>query len=478
MSGKALNADQIQSLAGRATRDWPGSFDGTRLYAAPGRMRRALIVLASAVLAAVPASAQESAAPDSLLGRGTLEQCVRYALAHQPAVQQSLLDEEIAERSIRVRLADWFPQVSFTGTLQHFVQLPTSFFQGNPIQTGVANTSTGLFGVTQTLFNRDVLLAASTAHDVREQSRQRTTGTRIDVVVNVSKAFYAALLTEDQLAVLGEDLTRLEQGLKDARHQYEAGIVDKTDFERATVALNNARSEMRQNQELLKARYALLKDQMGFPAGAPLELVHDSTQLVREAILDTTQAMRYENRIEYQLLETQQRLQEVGLRYAGWSFLPSLSAFGSYSLNYLSSSFPPLYRHNYPSSLVGVELSVPIFEGGKRLQEISQAELGVRRAGLDLAAFGSAATAEYAQAIAVYKSNLNEYRVQTANIELARDVYRIIQLQYKAGTKTYLELITAETDLRTAEANHTSALYQVLSSKLDLQKALGTIQED
>ena len=65
-----------------------------------------------------------------------------------------------------------------------------------------------------------------------------------------------------------------------------------------------------------------------------------------------------------------------------------------------------------------------------------------------------------------------------ANLELARDVYRIIQLQYKAGTKTYLELITAETDLRTAELNRTNALYQLLSSKLDVQKALGTIHEE
>jgi len=55
-------------------------------------------------------------------------------------------------------------------------------------------------------------------------------------------------------------------------------------------------------------------------------------------------------------------------------------------------------------------------------------------------------------------------------------VYRTIQLQYKAGTKSYLEFISAETDLRAAEFNQTDALYQVLISKLDVQKALGTVQ--
>jgi outer membrane protein TolC len=65
--------------------------------------------------------------------------------------------------------------------------------------------------------------------------------------------------------------------------------------------------------------------------------------------------------------------------------------------------------------------------------------------------------------------------VLSDNLQLAQDVYRTIQLQYKAGTKSYLEFITAETDLRSAQVNQTNAMYQLLVSKLDMQKALGTI---
>jgi outer membrane protein TolC len=78
-------------------------------------------------------------------------------------------------------------------------------------------------------------------------------------------------------------------------------------------------------------------------------------------------------------------------------------------------------------------------------------------------------------ALANYKSNLNNYKVLSDNLQLAQDVYRTIQLQYKAGTKSYLEFITAETDLRDAQVNQTNALYQLLVSKLDMQKTLGTI---
>jgi outer membrane protein TolC len=51
-----------------------------------------------------------------------------------------------------------------------------------------------------------------------------------------------------------------------------------------------------------------------------------------------------------------------------------------------------------------------------------------------------------------------------------------LSLQYRSGVKAYLDVITAETDLRNAQSNYTNALYQVLSSKLDVEKALGTIK--
>lgn len=439
-------------------------------------MKILLCFLFAAFACAVPAAGQQAGDGDSLLAEGTLRNCVRYALSHQPSIQQSLLDEQITDRIINGKLADWFPQINLSLNAQHFFQIPVAIVGGVPVNASLDNASTGTLSVSQTLFDRDVLLASSTAGDVRLASRHRTTGNTIDVVVNVSKAFYAALLTRQQIRVLDDDILRLQQSLKDAFAQYQGGVVDKTDYKRATVSLNNAKAERTQNVELMKARDAFLKEQMGYPAEGALELAYDSTQIENGILIDTTAAVRYENRVEYQLLEVQKRLAEANLDYNDWSFLPSLSAFGDYNLNYQSTRIPSLYRQNYPSSFVGLQLSFPIFEGGKRIQEIKQASLEVRRAEFDIALFKNAVNTQYAQAMADYRSNLNTYDVLKTNLELADDVYRTIQLQYRAGTKTYLELISAETDLRTAQLNRTNALYQVLRSKLDVQKALGTVQ--
>ena len=124
----------------------------------------------------------------------SLEDCIRYALTHQTNIRQSLIDQQIADRSIKSHLADWYPQINFNGSYQQNFQLQTSIFGGNPQHIGTYNTSLGQFSLTQTIFNRDVLLTQKTANDVRTLTKQYSISTSIDVVAHVSKAFYDVLL--------------------------------------------------------------------------------------------------------------------------------------------------------------------------------------------------------------------------------------------------------------------------------------------
>ncbi len=414
--------------------------------------------------------------PDSLLHNATLQDCIQFALENQPSIKQSLIDESITNQEIKSKLADWFPQLNFNFNFQHNYKLQTSVFQGNAVHFGVTNTSSAQFSLTQTIFDRDVLLASTTAGDVRKQVEESTTENKINVVVNVSKAFYAALLAQNQIDLINEDITRLTQSEKDTYNQYKSGVVDKTDYMRATVALNNAKAEQKQDEEMLKASYANLKEQMGYPASSELKLNYDTTKMESDIFIDTTGTIDSKNRIEYQLLETEKRLQEADLHYYQWSFIPSLSAFGDYNFNFLNDELSKLYNQNYPSAYIGLQLSFPIFQGGKRFQEIEQAKLELEQYDYDFESLENSINTEYVQALANYKSNLNNFLTQKENLNLAKEIYNTIELQYKSGIKSYLEVITAETDLRTTQVNYINALYQVLSSKLDVQKALGTIK--
>lgn len=412
---------------------------------------------------------------DSLLPAATLEQCIQYALTHQPLVEQAQIDERIIGYNIRSRLADWYPQVGFGYSLQHNFQRVTSFFNGVATPVGVNNTSVGQLSVTQNIFNRDLILANRTQGEVRLQARQNTAARKIEIAVNVSKAFYDILTTGQQIKVTDENIARLQKSLNDAYYRYQAGVVDKTDYKRAQISLNNTTAGRQTNAASLVAKIEYLKSLMGYPVAAPLTVVYDSLKLEREVAFDTLQGLDVARRIEYQQLSTQTRLQQANVIYQRNSFLPTIAANAGYNFNYLNNDLGKLYGANYPNSFIGLTAGIPIFQGGRRKANIRAAELQVTRLGLDVANFTNTANSQYATALANYKGALANYRASKANVDLAQEVYDVIQLQYKAGIKTYLEVITSETDLRTAQINYFNALYQVLVSKLDAQRALGVV---
>jgi outer membrane protein TolC len=414
--------------------------------------------------------------PDSLLQDATLQNCVQYALNHQPQVLQSQLDESITEREIKDKLSEWYPQINFSFNALRYFQLPVVVFQGGAVPTGVYNTHFGALTLNQNIFNRDVLLASRSAKDVRLQAKQNIVSYKINVTVGVSKAYYDVLLTQKQIELLEEDILRLARSLKDSYNQYQGGIVDKTDYKRATIALNNSRARKKNYEELLKAKIAYLKQLMNYPADGQLHLEYDSLQMERETYMDTTRDINYEGRIEFEQLRTQQRLEAASLKYYKWAFIPTLQLVGQYSLNFYNNDVAKLYAQDFPSSYLGLQLNFPIFLGLKRTQEIRIAQYQLQRLDYDLISLRNAVKTEYVQAMAIYKGNLNEYLILKENLGLAVEVYNTIQLQYRSGVKTYLDLITAETDIRSAQENYTNALYQVLSSKLDVEKALGSIK--
>lgn len=414
-------------------------------------------------------------AGDSLLAEATLDNVIRYALKNQPAVQKALINEAITETTIKGRLADWYPQLNAAYNLQHNFKVQTAVIGGNPVKLGVDNTSAVQFTATQNIFNRDALLASRTASDVRRYAKQNTGASKIDVAVSVSKAFYDVLTTQQQIKTTGEDINRLERSLRDATYQYQAGVTDKTDYKRATIALNNAKALLKTNEELLKAKIEYLKALMGYPENAPLDIKYDTLQMENQIVLDTLQATNYSSRIEYQLLETNLKLQQANLKYNKWSFIPNVSANGAYNFNFQNDQFSKLYNTNYPQAFANLSVTVPIFQGGKRIQNIRNAELQINLVEADMRDLRNNINAEYAQALASYKASLASYLALKENLQLAQEVYDVINLQYRNGVKTYLEVITSETDLRTARINYYNALYQLLSAKIDVQKALGQI---
>ncbi|RZK09841.1 MAG: TolC family protein, partial [Hymenobacter sp.] len=341
----------------------------------------------------------------------SLPQCIEFALRNQPLVRQSQLDEQIGERNIRIGLSGWLPQVNGTGIYTRNIQLQTTVFPdltnpGGPqqvIRIGLANTSTIGVAASQLLFSNDVLRAARSVKPTRLVYQQTTTANKIDVVTNVSKAFYNILLTEEQLKILDEDIQRQERQVKDSKARLDVGLVDKTDYLRASVSVRNAYAQRRGTAATLPGLYSNLKQLMGLSPEKPLALQYDTLQMVRETQLDTTEQLMPERRIEIQQLQTQKRLQSITIDYYRYGFLPTLSSFYNYNRVYQNNEFSELYKTAYPNQQAGAQFALPLFTGLRRIQNLKIARLQDERLDLDLFDTRNQITTEYDQAMGVYK---------------------------------------------------------------------------
>jgi len=112
----------------------------------------------------------------------TLAQCIDFAFQHQPALNQSLINLNIARITNRINLSGWLPQLNLSGNLLHYNQLPTSFVPnqtvpgGPPVQThtGVSNSFVPVLSASQTIFNPQLVYSAMKAPLYIQQAEQMT----------------------------------------------------------------------------------------------------------------------------------------------------------------------------------------------------------------------------------------------------------------------------------------------------------------
>jgi len=412
----------------------------------------------------------------------TLNQCINYALQYQPQLGQTIINQSIVRTTNAINLSGWLPQLSLSGSLIHYNQLPTSLVSnpipgGPPIAThsGVNNNFIPEFSASQTIFDPQLLYSANKAPLNTKLAEQITDSTKIFIVSAISKSFYNLLQTLEQINVLEEDTARLGQTVRDTYIQYFGGIVDETDYEQAVITLNNSKAELKRLIENVTPAYDALKQLMGYPSEKQFNVVFDTTRMAQNIICDTTRQLNYVNRIEFQQLQTLKELQHQQTIYYKLSYLPSISAFYNYYYEYENNTASNLFKNAYPYSYIGLSFNLPLFTGFSREENLHKSKLQEQILDLTEINLKFQINKEYHSALADYKSNLYNWRLMKDNKSRAQNVYNIVSLQYKQGIVAYLNLIVAESNLITAEIGYIDALFQLLSSKVDVEKAIGEI---
>lgn len=261
--------------------------------------KQSLLLSLGLFLSTIRVMAQEEI--PKLEGQVGLQEVLDYAMIQSPTIRQAQLDEQIGDREIKANIAGWYPQITASAAGAYNIKLQTNAIGDQLITFGQPYNSNVLLQVDQNLFTRDQLFASKTSKYYRSQLEDVIENAKINTVVDVTRAFYSILLSEEELKIVEENLERLEKQYKDAKVRYETGLVDKTDYQRAFITLTNAKSNQNRVMNSFEAKYSYLKQLIGHPDNAEFTIAYDVKGAIDEIAQDSTDPLILENRVECRL---------------------------------------------------------------------------------------------------------------------------------------------------------------------------------
>ena len=417
--------------------------------------------------------------------RLTLDDALRLALSENPTIRMAEMEVERYDYVKRQTWGALLPQVSVSGQLNHnFIvqQMSKGFSLGNDPYTTVSGAVDASLPLFAPQVYRMLRLNAAQIASAVEAAR----ASRIDLVAEVKKAFYNILLAEQSLAVLHESEATVRRTVEDTQLQYDHGLASEYDLLTAEVQLSNLRPAILQTETSIRLAKLLLKMYLSIPEEVEIEAAGELDAL-RGEVLAGTDGLTSDlgENSDLRQLELQEEMLRLQLRAENAGRLPTLGAFGNFTLtgNNMGtvkfdmasggmSSIKDGYFWQHPL-YAGVRLSVPLFAGlvkANRARELRNqiAQIALQR--------------DYArqQLDVQLRSALNDLMTaretmfaQEKTVAQARKAYRISDTRYRAGAGTILELNSAQLAQTQAQLNYSQAIYDYLSAKAEYDRLIG-----
>jgi outer membrane protein len=414
------------------------------------------------------------------------QQAVDYARKNSTAVKNALLDIRIRQQGNREITSAAFPQINGSVNLTKYIDLPTSlipaeFFGGPagtfiPVQFGTEYNGTYGFTIDQLLFDGQVFVGLQARRASIDYYTVAEQVTEEQIKANVYKVYWQLVVGQRQIATIDANIARAEKLLNDTKALFQNGFAERLDVDKTTVTLANLRTEKIKVENTLKTGYIGLKYLMGMPVKAELVLTDSlSDEKVKEGLL--TDTVRYQDRKEFQLLETQVKLNKYDIKRHQFTYIPKVSLVGNYSRNAQRNNFDFFKggRDWFTITYVGLNLNIPIFDGFAKDSRIKSARLAMQKTENQLDDLKNQIDQEVDKSIITIRNAIVTLDLQRQNMALAQEVYNQTKLKYDNGLGSNLEITVAETDLRTAQTNYYTALYDAIVARIDYLKAIGKL---
>lgn len=443
----------------------------------------------------------------------TLDQCLDYALKNSIHVQNAVLDEEIATARVKETIGVGLPQISATASLVHNPKLPRFFttytgangfvgdLSGVPgIQVGDVIAAKNFFQLqssggasitaNQLLFNGSYLVGLQASAVYKDLAIKAGNQTKEQIIQQVMKAFYGVLINKERISLFDNNIARVDSLLKNTKALNQNGFAEAIDVDRIQVTLNNLLVERNKFLNLNELGIELLKFQMNYPMEQTLEVLGSINEVQINSNLDQyKEGWDYKERPDYQVLETNRRLQTLNVKNQYAAFMPTLNAFATLGYSTQSPQIGGLFKTNsniedngslgpdkwYDYSQIGVSLNVPIFSGFQRHYKLQQEKIALKKIDNGFKSLKNGIDLEIRQSSLTFENALATLQAMQANMDLATKVANVTKIKYEQGVGSNIEVIDAENSLRQAQTNFYGALFDAMIAKVDLDKAYGKL---
>lgn len=449
-------------------------------------MKKYLLLLALVGLSASQLPAQQ-------LVELKLADALTYALENNPSAKNARLELLISKATIKETTARGLPQVNGAYNLDYNPKIPVVFLPNQPpfgdpsipsdvipARFGVSYSSGLGVTVSQMIFDGSFFVGLRAAKTLLDLTNKDLKKAEIDVVENVKKAYFGVLVNQQRIRLAEANLSRIDTLLKETTALLEAGFVEKLDVSRVQVQRNNSYTQVQRSQTGLDISKQILKLQMGMPMEYEIALSESLEELSpKEETLELLGETGAE-RIELEQISTQLTLVGLDLKNNMSQYMPKIDFIGNARRSGAGNELDRVFNKSnwFGSSLVGVNMSIPIFDGFGKAARIQKNRVQINQIENQRTFLKESFKNELYTAKANLRNDLKLLEVQEENLQLATEVYQIARIKYKEGVGSNLEVVEADAALIQAEINYLGAIYDGLISKINLEKALGLLKPD
>lgn len=425
----------------------------------------------------------------------SIQEAIDFALQNSVDVKNATLDREATDNQAKAEHGRLLPQIDGgidyvhnfnvqkiileNGVIPAFTSPEVPYGTVEAFQLQLDNLLTGSITLNQVIFDASLFAGLKSEESVLELSSQQIEKTRIDVAEQVSKAYYGVLVAQKQYDFLGKNLARMDTLYRTTQARVKSGIARQIDLDRIEVQFNNLKEEQKKAEKVIDLSYALLRYHMNVPQSRNLVLSDSLDEnLLLETLADAAN-YDYTRRIEYSILSTRKEIETSNMDMIRAGNYPTLHAFATTGYNPAATRFSNLFESSryYNYTFAGLKLNIPIFHGFARKHNLVNSHIQLQKIENSLSQLERRIDLQVEQARINLSNNLESLKNQKRNLQLAEENVRVIRVENHKGIASNLEVTNAEADLKEAQTHYYNTLYQALISKIELEKATGTLVE-